>query len=211
MKMVVNTGGPLNRLNGLMGISAPEQSVPVMALIRKHKPKSHDELYELITDHAKNKCSCGIISKGSVKDFGKKLFEAQKNIWGRYRFSLKQCIQWEYDLFIVQSMKGNSLEEKVKRTLNQRLNDSFVVSDVNEFVDDELRVDLNVTFNGNLVCGIQVKPSSYCYVRKNVINFNTNANKKFGKNVFYVFYTYESEKLINIDSVITEIEKRVIQ
>lgn len=209
--MVVDTGGPLNKLNGLMGISAPEQSVPVMTLIRKHNPKSHDELYKLITDHAKHKCSCGIKSKGSVKDFGKKLFEAQKNIWGRYRFSLKQCIQWEYDLFIIQSMKATSLETKVKRNLNQRLNDSFGVNEVNEFVDDELRVDLNVTFNGNLVCGIQVKPASYQHVRKNVINFNANANKKFGKPVFYVFYEYESEKLINIDKISPQIKEMVIQ
>lgn len=42
------TGGPLNELNGKMGISAPYKSVAVMKLIRYHKPKSKDELVELI-------------------------------------------------------------------------------------------------------------------------------------------------------------------
>lgn len=44
------TGGPLNELNGKMGISAPYKSVAVMKLIRYHKPKSKDELVELIRD-----------------------------------------------------------------------------------------------------------------------------------------------------------------
>jgi len=42
------TGGPLNELNGKMGISAADKSVPVMKLIRKHKPKSREELVQLI-------------------------------------------------------------------------------------------------------------------------------------------------------------------
>jgi len=33
------TGGPLNELNGKMGISAPNKSVPVMKLIKAHNPK----------------------------------------------------------------------------------------------------------------------------------------------------------------------------
>ena len=50
------TGGPLNELNGKMGISAPFKSVPVMKLIRIHKPKTRDELYELIKFHFENNC-----------------------------------------------------------------------------------------------------------------------------------------------------------
>ena len=55
------TGGSLNLLNGKMGISAPNKSVPVMKLIKMHKPKSKEELVELIKYHYKNKCDCGII------------------------------------------------------------------------------------------------------------------------------------------------------
>ncbi len=62
----------------MAGISASHKSVPVMKLIRAHKPKSHEELVKLIDSHSKEKCSCGIISTGSVENFGKNLFNAQK-------------------------------------------------------------------------------------------------------------------------------------
>ena len=42
------TGGPLNTLNGKMGISAPENSVPVMKLIRINHPNRKEELVEII-------------------------------------------------------------------------------------------------------------------------------------------------------------------
>ena len=64
------TGGELNILNGKYGVSAPNKSVPVMALIREHKPKSHEELYRLIDEHSKRNCKCGIKSQGTVENFG---------------------------------------------------------------------------------------------------------------------------------------------
>ena len=80
------TGGPLNELNGKMGISAPYKSVPVMKLIREHQPKSKDALVELIKYHYKNNCKCGVKSQGSVEDFGKNLYESQTIYWGEYRY-----------------------------------------------------------------------------------------------------------------------------
>ena len=77
------TGGKLNFLNGKYGISAPNRSVPVMKLIREHKPKSPNELKKLIEEHFKNDCKCGIKSKGTVEDFGKNLYEAQKKRMGK--------------------------------------------------------------------------------------------------------------------------------
>src|SRR4051812_43559010 len=100
------TGGPLNELNGKMGISAPYKSVPVMKLIRAHQPKSKDELVELIKAHHQTICECGIVSQGSVQDFGTNLYKSQMNYWGQIRYSLEECLQWEYDLFVVQSLKG---------------------------------------------------------------------------------------------------------
>ena len=61
------TGGELNLLNGNQGISAPFRSVPVMKLIREHKPRTKNELVELIEYHYKNKCSCGIVAKALWK------------------------------------------------------------------------------------------------------------------------------------------------
>ena len=66
------TGGKLNYLNGKYGISAPNRSIPVMKLIKKHNPKSPNELKE---EHFKNDCICGIKSKGTIEDFGKNLYQ----------------------------------------------------------------------------------------------------------------------------------------
>ena len=74
------TGG---ELNGKMGISNPSRSVPVMKLIKMHNPKSKDALVQLIEYHKINMCPCGIVSKGTVKEFGEWLFESQKKILGR--------------------------------------------------------------------------------------------------------------------------------
>lgn len=62
------TGGELNLLNGNQGISAPYKSVPVMKLIREHKPKTKNELVELIEYHFKNKCNCGIVSQVDIPE-----------------------------------------------------------------------------------------------------------------------------------------------
>jgi hypothetical protein len=78
------TGGPLNELNGKMGISAPFKSVPVMKLIRAHNPKSKEELVELIKWHSENTCECGVVSQGTVESFGKNLYDSQKNIGVKY-------------------------------------------------------------------------------------------------------------------------------
>ena len=115
------TGGPLNELNGKMAISAPKNSVPIMKLIRVHQPKSRGELVGLIGQHCRGDCACGVKSRGSVYDFGKNLYHAQLKYWGEYRYTMQECIQWEYDLFIVQSLKGNTLEKKAADMLARRL------------------------------------------------------------------------------------------
>jgi len=69
------TGGKLNYLNGEYGISAPNRSIPVMKLIKKHNRKSPNELKVLIEEHFKNDCICGIKSKGTIEDFGKNLYQ----------------------------------------------------------------------------------------------------------------------------------------
>lgn len=113
MSRNANTDGLLNLLNGKMGISAPHKSVPVIKLINTHKPKSYDELESLIEYHYLNDCSCGIRSQGSVFDFGKNLYGSQIEYWGEYKFTLEECVQWEYDLFIINSLKGNKWKIKL--------------------------------------------------------------------------------------------------
>ncbi len=199
------TGGPLNELNGKMGISAPQNSVPVMKLIRMHRPKSRDELVELIAYHFENECECGIRSKGTIRDFGRNLYESQITYWGEYRCSLQECMQWEYDLFIVQSLKGSVMEKKAVRLLAAALPFCAVV-EAPGFVDEELRIDLLVQSGDEEKCGIQVKPASFTKMRAGVISFNRSANAKWNRPVYYLFYDDRGE-FVNIGDVVEAIKR----
>ena len=199
------TGGELNLLNGKYGISAPSNSVPVMKLIKIHQPKSRSELYHLINSHFESECSCGIMSKGRVEDFGQRLFDAQRKEWGVYKYSLQECIQWEYDLFVTQSLKGNLIEKNAQQLLQAILVSlELKVEFAEGFVDEELRVDLLIKKEKKIICGIQVKPITFTKVRKNVIQQNKRANQKWGKPVFYLFYG-EKEIFENMDKTVEAI------
>jgi hypothetical protein len=199
------TGGPLNELNGKMGISAPFRSVPVMKLIREHKPKSKNELVELIKWHSENVCECGVISTGSVESFGKNLYESQIKYWGEYRYNLRDCIQWEYDLFVIQSLKGGIIEKKAIRILSNDLA-LYSFTEAEGYLDEELRVDIVISKNGIEVGGIQVKPLTFKKMRREVITFNKKANQKWGKPVLYLYYN-EKEDFTNINELILEVKK----
>lgn len=198
------TGGPLNELNGKMGISAPNKSVPVMKLIRVHQPKSKEELVELIKAHYESSCQCGIKSQGTVEDFGTNLYNSQMSYWGEIRYSLQDCIQWEYDLFVVQSLKGGIIEKKAVSDLQVAIADKqFIEAD--GYVDEELRIDIIIKKNNEEIGGIQVKPSTFKLMRSGVITFNRAANQKWGKPVFYLYYD-NAENFVNLGELINEIK-----
>lgn len=199
------TGGLLNELNGKMGISAPYRSVPVMKLIKTHRPKSKEELVELIQFHFQNRCSCGIQSKGTVEDFGRNLYNAQQKYWQENKFSLKECIQWEYDLFVVQSLKGGLMETKAAKALQQFL-PNFTIQEAEGYLDEELRIDLIVKKNGQAIGGIQVKPKTFLRMRREVITFNKTANQKWHLPVFYLYYD-DAEVFENMTDLVEVILK----
>ncbi len=198
------TGGPLNELNGKMGISAPGKSVPVMRLIGVHKPKSKDALVGLIKYHYENDCKCGVKSQGTIEDFGKNLYESQTGYWGEYRYPLADCVQWEYDLFVLQSLKGDLVEKKAIQILKKEF-PKHQVEEAKGYLDEELRIDILIANNSKEKCGIQVKPDTFNNMRSEVIFFNKKANKKWGKSVFYLFYDRD-ENFKNLDSVIAKIK-----
>lgn len=199
------TGGPLNELNGKMGISAPSKSVPVIKLIRIHQPKSKEELVELIRWHYENDCECGIKSQGTIEAFGKNLFDAQVKYWGENRFSLQECIQWEYDLFVAQSLKGGIIETKAINLLNTTI-PGYIFIEAEGYLDEELRIDIIIKHHNQEIGGIQVKPHTFKLMRQEVITFNKSANQKWGKPVYYLYYD-EYEKFLNLNEVISEMVK----
>jgi len=198
------TGGPLNELNGKKGISAPYKSVSVMKLIKIHQPKSKQELVELIKFHHEKNCECGIKSQGSIEDFGRNLYNVQKSYWGENRYSMQECIQWEYDLFVVQSLKGGIVEKKAAKELNKLLT-GYQITEAVGYLDEELRIDLVIRNNGIEICGIQVKPSTFRFMRREVKTFNKEANKKWNKPVYYLYYN-ENENFENLEDLIHKIK-----
>lgn len=199
------TGGPLNELNGKMGISAPFKSVPVMKLIKAHNPKSKEELVELIKWHSENTCECGVKSQGTVESFGKNLYDAQIPYWGTHKFTLQECIQWEYDLFVVQSLKGGLIEKKAIAELGKLL-PGVSFEEAEGYLDEELRIDLILKKGGTEIGGIQVKPLTFKKMRNEVITFNKTANQKWDKPVLYLYYD-DNEAFVNLNELISEIKK----
>lgn len=199
------TGGELNELNGKMGISNPSTSVPVMKLIKTHNPKSKDALVQLIEYHKTNKCSCGIVSTGTVREFGERLYESQKKYWGEYKYSLEQCIQWEYDLFVVQSLKGGIIEKKAIKLLQQSLV-NYIIEEAQGYLDDELRIDLIVyDTNRKILGGVQVKPKTFNSMRPEVLFMQKKQNLKWGYPVWFLFYN-KDETFADFESLIETIK-----
>ena len=201
------TGGELNLLNGKAGISAPHKSVPVIKLVNAHKPKSAWELERLIAEHVNGNCSCGIVSQGTVEDFGRNLYEAQKTHWDNYKYTLEECVQWEYNLFVIQTLKGSAMESICLKHLQNLLGYQFEIKVTNNYVDENLRVDLEVFKNSNLIAGIQVKPTSYHHTRQGIQTFNETANTQYGKPVIYLFYDYNTEKFVNLQGAVKKLQK----
>lgn len=201
MSKKANTGGLLNVLNGKMGISAPHRSVPVIKLINKHNPKSYDELETLIEYHYLNDCECGIKSQGTVYDFGKNLYNAHREYWGENKFTLEECIKWEYDLFIINSLKGSKMENKAIIELKKELPSKYTITNSESFIDEEYRVDLEIKKENKIVLGIQVKPISYKFTRYEVKSFNKIRNSQYKNKVEYLYYN-DDEEFTNIPIII---------
>lgn len=201
------TGGPLNELNGKMGISDPKKSVPVMKLIKEHNPKSKEALVQLIEYHKENDCYCGIKSQGSVRDFGINLYNSQIKYWNKIIFTLEECIQWEYDLFVVQSLKGGVLEKSALDILTSKY-PHLSFKHASGYLDDELRIDIIVeNTSGTIIGGIQVKPNTFKNMRFEVQFMQTRQNLKWGNPVWFLYYD-KNNLFNNLDELLNKIYLR---
>ena len=124
--------------------------------------------------------------------------------WGKEAYTLEECIQWEYDLFITNSLKGNTMEHKAMDELQLWLPQDYTVSKTNRLIDEEYRIDLEISKNNETVLGIQVKPYTYRFTRGNVKSTNTKRNKKYGYDVAYMYYD-ETDEFINTNEIIAKI------
>ncbi len=111
-----------------------------------------------------------------------------KKYWGQYKYTLEQCIQWEYDLFVVQSLKGGIIEKEAAKLLQTALN-HHIIEEAQGYLDDEFRIDLIVyDLNKNIVGGIQVKPKTFNSTRPEVLFMQKKQNLRWGHPVWFLFY-----------------------
>ena len=65
--------------------------------------------------------------------------------------------------------------------LKEKLSNIFDVISAERIVDEEYRVDIEIKKDNEVIMGIQVKPSSYKYMRDEVKNFNSIRNANYKK------------------------------
>lgn len=221
------TGGILNRINELYKCNSKHRSVPVMSLIRHHQPKTNAQLAMLIEVHQANReyanCPCGCRSAGTVKDFGKNLYDAQLDYFNKLSeseriannfnevFTLEHCELFMYTLFITNSLRGNNMETKAQQELNRTGKVYHKLECASEELDFKYAVDLiAVNKENKAVCGVQVKPATYQTLREDheVKVVSRKKNAAWGMPVFYLYYSNDMQ-FTNLEEVITKLNDHI--
>ena len=221
----MSTDSPLYRLNKKHDISAPENSVPVTKLIRVHQPRNRTELFALFKSHVDCECECGIKSKGTIKDFGVNLYNAQIDEWGQHIFTLKECIQWEFDFFLLLSgfPNGNTIVEKAILYIR-----NFVEKHP-EYQSDGFWAISKCTGNHGVdilvspadpkrevypfptECYIKVEPKIYKYMEGSIKRVDETCDGLFNATPVFCLYYDEDSKFINFDNVIELVVNRSME
>lgn len=191
-------------LNGKYKISAPHNSVSVMALISNHHLKTCSEVVEMVSYHAEAKCKCGVVSRGTIRDFGYNLYNAQIREWGEYKFTVRECLDWMYALFTTQSLRGSSIEHDAIDGL-ARVFPDYGIAHSTTHEDEEFSVDIIVNRDSKRLCAVQVKAESYKNIPDDVKKLDTIKNLGIVVPVFYLYYN-KSGKFINSDEIVENIK-----
>jgi hypothetical protein len=204
----VGTKGLLNKINEKYGTNQKRRTVPIQDLIKYHKPKQQAELIALIESHTKDgrlsNCACGCKSAGKIEDFADNLYDA----YIKYSTTVVESVEykdWEdcyifmKHLFVINSLKGNLMENKVLKLIQdliKQYNYNLTVELASSYSDFKYSIDLSVYDSKNEeVFGIQVKPLTYLNFHKDhtVVRQNVQKNKAYGKPVVYVYYDCNSK------------------
>ncbi len=144
-----------------------------------------------------------LLAQEQLENLVKDYLNLNKSIGGHKKYTLQQCIQSEYDLFVVQSLKGSLIELKALEILSKVLPE-LQFEEAEGYLDDELRIDILVkNTDENLIGGIQVKPKTFKSMRSEVLFMQNKQNKKWDYPVWFLFYNkdesfHELEKLIEL-------------
>lgn len=229
--MQISTTGVLNHVCELYHCNSVSKSVAIQNIIRFHQPKQERELIALIDSHqivgCHNQCTCGSKSKGTLEDFALNLYNAfldfkekSKDISEK---SFDDCYVFMKSLFITNSLKGNSMEDKARNLLISQIPKDFSLEKSKQMEDVKYAVDL-ILYSNEFQCydsekskdfnrksfdllGFQVKPISYLkYSNEHpIVQMNLDKNKLWHTPVLYLFYNQNGD-FTNIDTVQSQID-----
>lgn len=216
------TGGELNWLNEKYKCNARCNTVPVMDLVKHHRPTSPETLRTLIEGHYTGSvcAECGCKSAGTVEQFASQLFEAQYNEPThavKRRYTWDECYVFHYTLFCVAPLRGIAMERAVHRAVDTLLRhaepSALTIREATQREDVECAVDLVIEradgdseHSPRTILGLQVKPDSVLK-RNSVMAQNRRKQKTFGAPVLFVVYDQRGQWLPTASDVVTEAER----
>mgnify|MGYP003110317834 CR=1 FL=1 len=166
-----SSGGSLNDICEKYRIATRKNSIAVIALQSKHKILSESELLQEIDRHYHEDCECGMKGMATIEMMAKKLFEAQDTSWSKEFLRQKKETKWDYDtclrwmknLMGKNSFRGKHMEDCAIEELKKHIW-KFDIVKSDEKTDVESAVDILVKKDGEIIAGIQVKPSTFYHM-----------------------------------------------
>lgn len=222
-EMSCRTGGVLNTVNHKHNTHLARVTISVNKLIEYHRPNTADELEQLIKNHigdAGKECDCGCPAHGNgIPTWGDNLYKAvQKELKDARSdidkdslkdVTMEECVKFMHDLYTVGSMQGTLWEKKCIVDIGKSFPDATVRrSKEREDMDFAFDVHMTNESGGGKICGIQVKPVTYCgRIRKypNVHQSNLDKNERWDHKVFYLYYDAAADDWSNYRETIVDI------
>ena len=127
------TGGELNRLNEAKRCNVRHRTVPVMDLVRYHRPSSPEALRKCIEEHHHQASTCTLCncrSVGTVEQFASTLYMAQFNAPAhtpKRRYTWDECYRFHYTLFCIAPLRGLAMERAAQEQIEVVLRQEHIL------------------------------------------------------------------------------------
>ena len=213
------THGELNDLNEKYQCNSRRNTVPVMDLVRYHRPDNPEVLRQLIEKHHNSACSrCRCNSAGTVEQFASRLYLAQFKEKLTRRYSWDECYRFHYTLFCIAPLRGRSMEHASRNMIAAALkNDSTTatchVREATQTEDFECAVDLVIARSADptapALLGIQVKPQSVLH-RTTIMEQNRQKHAAFAAPVIFHIYDRRGTFTPGASSIVQKVKNALI-
>lgn len=231
----------LNDFSTRYNCNSKNKTVSIIAFINAHKSACTEEdlirLFDSHNEEGYKSCpyKCDIPCNGTIIDWGRNMHELSLAKAPHYKLTVDECTWFMRDLFTTKSLMGRRMEVEVLDIVRGLVDNMENVSGVyvrpaTEYEDLTFSVDIVVSrreheqrdaHSGDqrketIICGIQVKPSSYSRTRYNVRSVNITNNDRFveqspskpnitKRRVFYVYYDSRRENIVKLKEFLTKV------